>query len=120
MNGSSSVRVFDSRPVFNVCILPTLLQTSLFLADSRTSDHAFSSISSPQTLLDNADVLGFYNSTGFAGPYSTWTLSNHTLSGEDVQIDPYAPVASYFWTNNFHPTWRYVNASAPSSKDRSS
>jgi len=49
------------------------------------------------TLLDNASVLGFVNSTGFCAAYENGTPSQTT------QIDPCAPVSNYFWLNTLHP-----------------
>ncbi|KAG6812130.1 hypothetical protein H0H92_004244 [Tricholoma furcatifolium] len=49
------------------------------------------------TLLDNADALGFVNSTGYCAAYENGTPDLTT------QISPCAPVSSYFWLNTLHP-----------------
>ena len=49
------------------------------------------------TILNNADELGFVNATGYADPYANGTPSQTT------QVDGYAPVSSYFWLNSLHP-----------------
>lgn len=49
------------------------------------------------TILNNADALGFVNVTGWAVPYENGTPSTTT------QIAPFPPVSSYFWLNNLHP-----------------
>ena len=51
------------------------------------------------TLLDDADALGFFNVTGYAEPYENGTPTQTT------QIYPYKPVSSYFWLNNLHPLY---------------
>ncbi|KAG5716875.1 Thermolabile hemolysin [Termitomyces sp. T112] len=49
------------------------------------------------TLPDNANALGFVNATGWCEAYQNGTAEKNT------QIDPCAPVSSYFWLNNLHP-----------------
>ncbi|KAI0693339.1 GDSL lipase/esterase [Cytidiella melzeri] len=49
------------------------------------------------TLLDNANTLGFVNATGFCDAYQNGTPDMTT------QIAPCAPVSSYFWLNTLHP-----------------
>ncbi|KAH0583463.1 hypothetical protein H2248_009090 [Termitomyces sp. 'cryptogamus'] len=49
------------------------------------------------TLLDNANALGFVNATGWCEAYQNGTPEKNT------QIGPCAPVSSYFWLNNLHP-----------------
>jgi len=49
------------------------------------------------TLLDNADTLGFVNSTGFCAAYENGTPSQNTI------VEGCAPVSSYFWLNTLHP-----------------
>lgn len=55
------------------------------------------------TLLDNASVLGFVNSTGFCAAYENGTPSTTT------QIDPCLPVSNYFWLNTLHPVFPVHN-----------
>ncbi|TFK36386.1 GDSL lipase/esterase [Crucibulum laeve] len=55
------------------------------------------------TLLDNAQTIGFVNSTGFCLPYLNGTPERTT------QIDPCAPVSSYFWLNTLHPLFTVHN-----------
>ncbi|GLB34565.1 putative carbohydrate esterase family 16 protein [Lyophyllum shimeji] len=49
------------------------------------------------TLLDNAEALGFVNATGWCEAYQNGTPERTT------QISPCAPVSSYFWLNSLHP-----------------
>lgn len=49
------------------------------------------------TLLNNADALGFVNITGYADLYQNGTPNPTT------QIYPYKPASSYFWLNTLHP-----------------
>lgn len=51
------------------------------------------------TLLNNADELGYVNVTGYADPYA------NGVSGTTYQAEGYAPVSSYFWLNSLHPVW---------------
>lgn len=51
------------------------------------------------TLLHNADALGFTNVTGYAVPYENGTPT------ETTQIYPYKPVSSFFWLNSLHPVF---------------
>jgi len=51
------------------------------------------------TILDNADALGFVNVTGYAVPYENGKPEKTT------QIPPFAPVSSYFWLNTLHPLY---------------
>lgn len=53
------------------------------------------------TVLNNADELGFVNVTGYADPYANGTPSPTT------QVAGYAPVSSYFWLNSLHPVWPF-------------
>ncbi|KAI0345104.1 hypothetical protein BDW22DRAFT_1325510 [Trametopsis cervina] len=55
------------------------------------------------TLLDNAKTLGFVNSTGFCDFYQNGTPNTNT------QIQPCAPVSSYFWLNSLHPLFTVHN-----------
>ena len=52
-----------------------------------------------QNLLDNADVFGFVNVTGYNDDYANGTPSPNSQIGNNP------PVASYFWLNSLHPTW---------------
>jgi len=49
------------------------------------------------SLLNNANSLGFVNVTGYSELYQNGTPQKTT------QIPPYAPVSSYFWLNSLHP-----------------
>jgi len=49
------------------------------------------------TLLDNSQVLGFVNITGWCEAYQNGTPSVAT------QVLPCAPVSNYFWLNSLHP-----------------
>ncbi|KAJ6592487.1 hypothetical protein B0H19DRAFT_1204800 [Mycena capillaripes] len=49
------------------------------------------------TLLDNAEPLGFFNSTGYCGAYLNGTSSRST------EIPPCSVVSTYFWLNDLHP-----------------
>lgn len=51
------------------------------------------------TLLNNADALGFVNVTGYSEPYENGTPRQTT------QIYPYKPVSSFFWLNTLHPVF---------------
>jgi len=51
------------------------------------------------TLLDNADALGYVNITGFCTAYQNG-IGEFGLS---TQVEGCAPVASYFWLNSLHP-----------------
>lgn len=52
-----------------------------------------------QNLLDNADVFGFVNVTGYNDDYANGTPSPNSQIGNNP------PVSSYFWLNSLHPTW---------------
>ncbi|KAF8884825.1 hypothetical protein BD779DRAFT_1442901 [Infundibulicybe gibba] len=54
-------------------------------------------------LLDNAEKLGFVNSTGFCDAYQNGTPQLTT------QIPPCAPVSNYFWLNSLHPLFTVHN-----------
>jgi len=58
------------------------------------------------TLVDNANVLGFVNSTGFCAAYENGTPSTTT------QIDPCLPVSNYLWLNSLHPVFPVHNSLA--------
>jgi len=77
--------------------LATMVQR--FQAEHRDINRATVFDSQPvfNTLLDNADALGFVNSTGFCEAYQNGTPQLTT------QIAPCAPVSSYFWLNSLHP-----------------
>ncbi|KAK7034718.1 hypothetical protein VNI00_012125 [Paramarasmius palmivorus] len=49
------------------------------------------------TLLDNAETLGFVNATGYCEAYANGTEEQTT------QVDGCAPVSNYFWLNSLHP-----------------
>ncbi|CUA70100.1 hypothetical protein RSOLAG22IIIB_00446 [Rhizoctonia solani] len=49
--------------------------------------------------LDNAEVLGFVNSTGYNTAYQNGT------PGSTYQVAGSKPVSSYFWLNSLHPTF---------------
>ncbi|KAJ7150123.1 GDSL lipase/esterase [Mycena crocata] len=49
------------------------------------------------TLLDNAETLGFFNSTGYCEAYINGTASHAT------EIPPCSAVSNYFWLNSLHP-----------------
>ncbi|KAF8607979.1 hypothetical protein BDV93DRAFT_285120 [Ceratobasidium sp. AG-I] len=49
--------------------------------------------------LDNADVLGFVNATGYNTAYQNGT------PGSTYQVAGSKPVSSYFWLNSLHPTF---------------
>ncbi|KAJ3568298.1 hypothetical protein NP233_g5806 [Leucocoprinus birnbaumii] len=51
------------------------------------------------TLLDNADALGYVNVTGFCTAYQNGIGG----FGTNTQVEGCAPVASYFWLNTLHP-----------------
>ncbi|KAF8323342.1 hypothetical protein DL93DRAFT_2191230 [Clavulina sp. PMI_390] len=51
------------------------------------------------TLLNNANTLGFVNVTGYADAYENGT------PGPTTQTYPDPPVSSYFWLNSLHPVW---------------
>ncbi|KAJ6501892.1 GDSL lipase/esterase [Mycena sanguinolenta] len=58
------------------------------------------------TLLDNVNIFGFVNSTGYCDAYQNGTPAIST------QIAPCAPVSSYFWLNSLHPLFTIHNALA--------
>lgn len=51
------------------------------------------------TVLNNADALGFVNITGYSEAYENGTPA------ETTQIYPYKPVSSFFWLNSLHPVF---------------
>ncbi|KAB5595461.1 Phospholipase A-2-activating protein [Ceratobasidium theobromae] len=60
--------------------------------------------------LDNAEVLGFVNITGYNTAYQNGT------PGSTYQVAGSKPVSSYFWLNSLHPTF-VVHKSAESPLD---
>jgi len=50
-------------------------------------------------LLDNADLLGYYNITGYCAQYVDGTVTTNT------QMPGCLPASNYFWLNTFHPLW---------------
>lgn len=60
------------------------------------------------TLLDNADALGYVNVTGFCEAYQNGIGG----FGSDTQVEGCPPVASYFWLNTLHPLFTVHDALA--------
>ncbi|KAF8647477.1 hypothetical protein AX16_006682 [Volvariella volvacea WC 439] len=58
------------------------------------------------SLLDNAEVLGYVNITGWCRAYENGT------GGRNVHTGGCAPVSSYFWLDGLHPLWTVHNALA--------
>ena len=59
----------------------------------------FPAPSTVQTVIDNAETLGFVNTTGYNEAYANGTpLPNTQIAGNP-------PVSSYLWLNSLHPTW---------------
>ncbi|KAF8743159.1 PFU (PLAA family ubiquitin binding), partial [Rhizoctonia solani] len=60
--------------------------------------------------LDNANVLGFVNVTGYNTAYQNGT------PGSTYQIARSKPVSSYFWLNSLHPTFGVHESNLPPQK----
>ncbi|KAH8089123.1 hypothetical protein HD553DRAFT_339329 [Filobasidium floriforme] len=100
-----SKQVADAAKLFNDGLKETVMPSLLSLGGYA---RLFDTAPVFNNLLDNADVFGFINVTGYNDDYANGTPSPNSQIGNNP------PVSSYFWLNSLHPTWPVHNVLAHS------